>query len=92
MVRVAALGVGRRRTTLTVLLCRQVLTAGCGRRRERLGIVVEVTGVALSCGSGFEGHPAPWCVVTVAHVSAAGGGGRGKVSVCVWPVAVGSMC
>lgn len=91
MVGVAALGVGRRRAALAVLLRGQVLAAGRGRWWERLGVVVEVTGVALSCGGGFKRHPAPWCVVAVAYVGAAGGGGWGEVSVCVRSVAVGSM-
>lgn len=89
---VAAFGVGRRWAALTVLLRRQVLAAGRGRRRERLRVVVEVTGVALSCGAGLKRCPASWRVVTVAHIRAAWGGWRGKVAVCIGTVAVGSMC
>lgn len=90
VVGVAALGVRRRRAALTVLLRRQVLAAGRRRRRERLRVVVEVAGVALGGGggdAGLEWRPASWRVVAVAHVGAAGGGGRGEVAVGVGPVA-----
>lgn len=53
MVRVATLGVRRRRAALAVLLRRQVLAAWRRRRRARLRVVVEVAGVALSCGAGL---------------------------------------
>lgn len=91
MVRVAALGVRRRRAALAVLLRGQVLAARRGWRRERLRVVVEVAGVALGGGGAaarLQRHPTTWRVVTVAHVSAAGCGGRGKVAVGVWPIAV----
>lgn len=91
MVGVAALGVRRRRAALTVLLRRQVLAAGRRRGWERLRVVVEVAGVALGSGrgsgAGLYWNPASGGVVAVAHVGAAGGGGRGKVAVGVGPVA-----
>lgn len=85
VVGVAALCVRRRRAAFAVLLRRQVLAARCGRRRERLRVIVEVAGVALG-GGGFE-RPAARRVVAVADVSATGRGGRGKVAVGVGPVA-----
>lgn len=91
VVGVTALGVRRRRAALAVLLCRQVLAAGGRGGRERLRVVVEVAGVALDGGAGLDGSPAPRRVVAVAHVSAAGGGGRGKVAVGVGPVAEGGQ-
>lgn len=87
VVGVAALGVRRRRAALAVLLCRQVLAAGGRGGRERLRVVVEVAGVALDGGAGLDGGPTPRRVVAVTHVSAAGGGGRGKVAVGVGPIA-----
>lgn len=87
MVGVTALGVRRRRAALAVLLCRQVLAAGSRWRRERLRVVVEVAGVALDGSAGLDGCPASWRIVAVTHVSAAGGGGRGKVAVGVGPIA-----
>lgn len=87
MVGVTALGVRRRRAALAVLLRRQVLAAGRRGGRERLRVVVEVAGVALDGGAGLDGSPPSWRVVAVAHVGAAGGGGRGKVAVGVGPVA-----
>lgn len=89
MVGVTALGVRRRRAALAVLLRRQVLAAGRGWRRERLRVVVEVAGVALDGDAGLDGSPSSWRVVAVTHVSAAGGGGRGKVAVGVGPIADG---
>lgn len=88
VVGVAAFGVRRRRAALTVLLRRQVLAAGRRRRRERLRVVVEVAGVALGGGAGLERRPASRRVVAVAHIGAAGGGGRGEVAVRVRPVTV----
>lgn len=92
MVGVAALGVRRRRAAFAVLLRRQVLAAGRRRRRERLRVVVEVAGVALGGSggdAGLERRPASRRVVAVAHIGAAGGGGRGEVAVGVGPVAEG---
>lgn len=89
MVGVTALGVRRRRAALAVLLCRQVLAAGRGRRRERLRVVVEVAGVALDGGAGLDGSPSSWRVVAVTHIGAAGGCGRGKVAVGVGAIAAG---
>lgn len=86
MVRVAALGVRGRRAALAVLLGGQVLAARRGRRRHRLRVVVEVAGVALGGG---RGHPPARRVVAVAHVRAAGRGGRREVTVAVRPVAGG---
>lgn len=85
VVGIAAFCVWRRRAAFAVLLRRQVLAARCGRRRERLRVVVEVAGVALGSGGGFE-RPAARRVVAVADVGAAGRGGRGKVAVGVGPV------
>lgn len=90
MVGVAALGVRRRRAALAVLLRRQVLAAGRRRGRERLRVIVQVAGVALDGGSRLEWRSTSWSVVAVTNVSAARCGGRGKVAVCVRPVAGGN--
>lgn len=84
MVRVAPLGVRGRRAALAVLLGRQILAPGRGRRRHRLRVVVEVAGVALGRG---RGPPPARAVVAVAHVRAARRGGRREVPVAVGPVA-----
>lgn len=86
MVGVAALRVRGRGTAFAVLLGGQVLAAGSGRRWEGLRVVVEVAGVALGHGD----DTAPWGVVAVTHVRAAGCGGRGKMAVAVGPIAVGT--
>lgn len=86
VMRVAPLCVWRRWAAFIVLFCRQVLASGCGRRRHRLWVIVQVTSVALGCG--HWGHYSPaGSVVTVTNICAAGCGGRCKVPVTVRPVA-----
>lgn len=84
MVRVAPLCVRGGWAALIVLLRRQVLAARSRRWRDRLRIIVQVTGVALGrrcC------HPSTGGIVTVADIRAAGGRGRCKMPVAVRPVA-----
>lgn len=86
---IAPLCVRRRWTAFIVLLCWQVLASGCGRWGHRFWVIVQVTGIALSCC--HWGHSPARSIVTVTNICAAGCSGGCKVPVAIWPIAVWPM-